>query len=228
MPDNLQTQAATLASLPANTGIASRAVTYSGDANQYIGPTGLVTFGGADDAKTATDVPLPTALGANGGIKVDIVGDTGQQSALDTDDGSIAAGQALIALVLSEHLTFDGAAWVRGGWTPNTLVSAATNNATSLKATPGVVGMITASNNNASPRYLKFYNKASAPAPASDTPVLVIEIPGNAAGAGSNIPIPMQGIKFSVGIAYAIVAGIANNDNTAVGASEVAINIAYL
>jgi hypothetical protein len=67
MADNVVVQSATLATLPPATPIAARAVTYSGDAAQLIAPVGLVTFAGADDAKTATDVtgtnPLPTTGG---------------------------------------------------------------------------------------------------------------------------------------------------------------------
>lgn len=63
MADNSTTQSGTLATLPAGLGIALRDVTYSGDANQKIAPSGIVLFEGADDAKTATDVsdtrPLP-------------------------------------------------------------------------------------------------------------------------------------------------------------------------
>lgn len=57
MADNVTTQSAAPATVPAGTPIAARTVTYSGDASQLIAPVGLVAFAGADDAKTATDVP---------------------------------------------------------------------------------------------------------------------------------------------------------------------------
>lgn len=55
MADNkaLQTTPATIAS---GTVIASREVTYSGDASTQIFPTGIVVFSGSDDSKTATDI----------------------------------------------------------------------------------------------------------------------------------------------------------------------------
>lgn len=66
MADNLSTQSATPATIPATTKIATREVTYSGDASSHIAPAGLVVFAGSDDAKTATDVsdsaPLPVKL----------------------------------------------------------------------------------------------------------------------------------------------------------------------
>jgi hypothetical protein len=113
-----------------------------------------------------------------------------------------------------------------GGWTNYTLVAAATNNATSLKAAAGQVGFITAYNLNAAARYLKFYNKASAPSPGSDTPVHVVMIPGNTGGAGAVVPVPI-GMEFTTGIAFAVVAGISATDNTSVAASEIIINIGY-
>jgi hypothetical protein len=63
MSDILTTQSATLATIPTATKIATREVTYSGDTETHIAPTGLVTFSGSDDAKTATDVP------AGGGVE---------------------------------------------------------------------------------------------------------------------------------------------------------------
>jgi hypothetical protein len=54
--DNLTTQSATPATIPASTKVACRDVTYSGDASSFIAPVGLVVFGGSDDAKTATDI----------------------------------------------------------------------------------------------------------------------------------------------------------------------------
>lgn len=63
MPDNATFQSTTLATLPAGTKPACRAVLYSGDANALVAPVGLGVFSGADDAKTFTDVadsaPLP-------------------------------------------------------------------------------------------------------------------------------------------------------------------------
>ena len=114
-----------------------------------------------------------------------------------------------------------------GGLTPYQLVSAATNNATSLKATAGQVYSIQAFNNSANIAYLKFYNKASAPAPATDTPVKTILIPANSLGSGAVFDFGNLGLQFATGIAFAIVGGIAVDDNTAVAANETVVNIDY-
>jgi hypothetical protein len=208
--------------------VATRAVTYSGDANRHLAPTALVTLGGSDDAKTATDVPLPAALGVNGGLKVDIVGDTGVATTLDTDDGSVAGAQASIPLVLPLRYTWNGSVWVRGGWTPHALISAASTNATSVKTSAGVVGYICCGNYNAEERFLKLYNKASAPTVGTDTPVATFIIPGNTAGNGTNIPLPEVGMAFSTGIAYALTTGSPVADTGAVAVSEIQVNIGWL
>ncbi len=74
MADNLTTQSATPATVPAAVRIATREVTYSGDTLSHVAPVGLVTLAGADDAKTATDVsasnPLPVSDAA-GSLTVD-------------------------------------------------------------------------------------------------------------------------------------------------------------
>lgn len=115
-----------------------------------------------------------------------------------------------------------------GGYTPGKLISAASTNATSVKASAGTIGYITASNINAAARYLKLYNKASTPTVGTDTPVHTFLIPGNTAGAGTNIPLPSQGIGFSTGIAFALTTGATDADTGAVAASEIIINYGWI
>jgi hypothetical protein len=103
-------------------------------------------------------------------------------------------------------------------------VSAASNNAATIKASPGVVVAYFVGNIAASFRYVKLYNKASNPSPGSDTPVFVIAVPPTL---GANIAFPYP-LGFSTGIAIAIVTGISNTDNTSTGASEVVCSIAYI
>jgi hypothetical protein len=138
----------------------------------------------------------------------------------DVDVLSIAAGTNAIGNVGVIPRT-------TGGATPYKLVSAATTNATTIKASAGQVFMVTASNVNAAVRYLKFYNKASAPTVGTDTPVLTFAIPGNTAGAGTNIPIPACGIAFGTGISFATTTEATDAGTTGVAANEIVINIAY-
>lgn len=119
----------------------------------------------------------------------------------------------------------DGVA--QDGWTLARLLSAATTNATSLKASAGVLGIVYAVNLNAAVRYLKFYNKASAPTVGSDTPVLTMPIPASATGAGFAINLGPNGLSFSTGIAYAITTGVADADTAAVAANEIILTLGY-
>lgn len=102
--------------------------------------------------------------------------------------------------------------------------SAATTNATSTKGSGGTIWSVVVSNNNASARYLKLYNKASAPTVGTDTPVIVIPIP---ALSFATINGGANGIRFSTGIAWALTGLPADSDTTAVSAGEHKVAITY-
>ena len=110
--------------------------------------------------------------------------------------------------------------------TPTTATtnSAATTNATSTKNTAGTLWSVAVSNINAAARYLKLYNKASAPTVGTDVPILTIPIP---AGGVVQINGGSNGIRFATGIAWALTAGAADSDTAAVAASEHKVVISY-
>lgn len=116
---------------------------------------------------------------------------------------------------------------VQDGWTPARLLSAASTNATSLKASAGQIGFIYAVNLNAAVRYLKLYNKASAPTVGTDVPVATLPIPASATGAGFIVGIP-GGLNFTTGIAYALTTGVADADTGAVAANEIILAFGYV
>lgn len=72
-------------------------------------------------------------------------------------------------------------------------------------------------------RYVKFYNKATAPTQA-DTPVLTLMIP---ASGGANIPPTTLGINFSAGISLRATTGVADADVGAPTANDVVVNLFY-
>lgn len=114
-----------------------------------------------------------------------------------------------------------------GGATLYRLLSAASTNANSVKASAGKVYKIWATNTNAAVRYVKLYNKASSPTVGTDTPVMTLAIPGNAAGAGAIFDAGDVGANFATGIAIATTTGAADNDNTGVAANEVIVHVLY-
>ena len=116
---------------------------------------------------------------------------------------------------------------IHGSWTPFRLIGAASANATTLKASPGILGALWCTCIDTVPVFLKFYDMTAAPA-STDTPVLVFGIPGNAAGGGGCIPLPPEGCRFLSGIGFRIVKGIADADNTSLAASTVALSLLYL
>lgn len=131
---------------------------------------------------------------------------------------SIVAGSAVIGYTALGVKT-------TGGATAAKLISAATTNATALKASAGTLYTVHIFNSGGTPCYLKFYNKASAPTVGTDVPVLVIGVP---AGASIDAGIPESiGVAFATGIAYAITGGIADNDTTAVALNQVALSLTY-
>ena len=98
------------------------------------------------------------------------------------------------------------------------LSSAATTNATLIKASAGRLFLIIGRNNVASIRYLKFYNKASAPNVGTDVPVLTIALD---ASSRFEIDLNPYGQFFTTGIAFAITGAVADNDTTAIAAADI-------
>lgn len=122
---------------------------------------------------------------------------------------------------------FNGTTWDRFA-DPNLvarLVSAAASvNSTLVKSTPGRVHFVGGYNAAAALRYLKLYNKATAPTVGTDTPFYgPIVLPATAAFA---IPIPR--LFFTLGIGYGITVNGADADATALTAADITgLNIAY-
>jgi hypothetical protein len=114
-----------------------------------------------------------------------------------------------------------------GGLSISRTLSAATTNATSVKASAGQVYTIIATNLNAAVRYLKLYNKATAPTVGTDTPVITLAIPASTTGAGFVLDTGGMGIAFATGIALALTTGIADADTGAVAANEILVNLFY-
>ena len=92
-----------------------------------------------------------------------------------------------------------------------------------VKASAGLVFGIHAFNVNASARYLKLYNKASAPTVGTDTPVMTFQLP-------QNVPTEFMvaaGIEFDTGIGIGCTTGIGDSDTGAPGANDVVVNLFY-
>lgn len=180
----------------------------------------VVVTGGASTA--AADNSAFTA-NTTPGIQVHaLVDETGTTSVTENQVGAfrMTADRKLITTPYA-HAT-------AGGITPAKYISAATTNATSVKASAGKIHSIIAINTVGNIRYLKLYNRASAPTVGTDVPIHTIPIPANVSGAGVAISFGDIGLAFSTGIAFAITANVADNDATAIGANDVVINLGYV
>lgn len=109
---------------------------------------------------------------------------------------------------------------------PYKYISLASTNATLIRGQETKLYVVSAIGLTSTVRYLKFYDKSTAPTVGTDTPVLTIPVPANTQGAGVVIPFNIP-ILFSDGLGFAITSGSADNDTGAVGAGDVIINLSY-
>lgn len=102
--------------------------------------------------------------------------------------------------------------------------AAASTNATVAKDSPGILYSLIGFNAAASARYLKVYDKATAPTVGTDTPKLTITLPATTA---FSIDWQMP-IEFRAGISYALTTGVADNDTGALTAGDITgLNIIF-
>ena len=141
-------------------------------------------------------------------------------------NGASGSGVQRVTIASDSTGTVQDIPATSGGLTMHKTISAASTNATSVKASAGQVYAIQCSNVNAAARYLKLYNKASAPTVGTDTPVKTLIIPGNTAGAGFVINFD-KGLSFSTGIAFALTTEATDAGTTGVAANELTVNIDY-
>lgn len=114
-----------------------------------------------------------------------------------------------------------------GGLLAYSYIAAASSNQDSQnpKGSAGQLYGYYLTNQSASIRYVKIYNKATGPT-SGDTPVLRFMLPGNALGAGANQTFDI-GVAFSSGIGIRITTGQADNDTGAATAGDVIVNLLY-
>jgi hypothetical protein len=112
-----------------------------------------------------------------------------------------------------------------GGLTSYHLKAAATTNTNSVKASAGQLYGGVAFNSSGSTKFLKLYDKASAPVLASDVPKFVFPLK-----AGESTPISFggHGAAFGTGIALAITGAVGDADTTALSANDVILNLGYM
>lgn len=101
--------------------------------------------------------------------------------------------------------------------------SAASTNAASIKSTGANLYGISAMNASAATKYVRFYNKTSAPTVGTDTPIMVVAIPATASKEIEYVPA----LRVGSGLAVAITGGAAALDATAVASGDVQLLVSY-
>lgn len=200
------------------------------DGTSRVFPQGYIFDEVAGTALTENDIAAPRIDAKRAPIGVIEDATTRGQRAAVSAAGRLSVDASGVALPLAAGANVIGQvgldARTTGGVTPNKTISAATTNSKNIKASAGMIYFIHTSNINAAVRYLKLYDKATAPTVGTDVPVWTLAIPGNAAGAGFVMPIPV-GLVFTTGIGIGITTGSADADVGAVAASDIIVNIGF-
>lgn len=206
-----------------------------------VDPTGSTT-----QPISAAALPLPSgaataakqpALGTAGAPSADVITiqGTGAGTAVNITgtvsvfSGAIDASQAGTWTVQPGN-TQNTTPWLvtqvpttSGGCTIYRLLSAASTNGNNIKGSAGQMYGFVITNTSASMKFVKLYNKATAPTVGTDTPVMTLAIPATST-ITSNIP---TGAAFSLGIGIGITGAVGDSDTTAVAANDVVVNLFY-
>lgn len=104
------------------------------------------------------------------------------------------------------------------------LLSAATTNSNLIQAGQSQVFTYSFHNQTAAFKFVKLYNKATAPTIGTDVPRVTIPVPPNSYVAFDSV----NGIYFPLGLGVGVTNLIADADTTAVVANDVVVNLGYL
>lgn len=106
---------------------------------------------------------------------------------------------------------------------PYAVNSAASTNGASIKASGANLYGMSVMNASASTKYVRFFNKASAPTMGTDVPIMVVAVPATSSKEIEYVPA----MRFGTGLAVAITGGAAATDSTAVAAGDVQLMVSY-
>lgn len=126
---------------------------------------------------------------------------------------ALAAGTAAIGSVDAKQLGTSS-----NGGTTTIVNSAASTNAAFVKAASGTLYGGAIHNATAADKFVRFYNKATAPTVGTDTPAIIVNVKANSS---KEFSFGNIGVKFTTGIGHAITGGATVLDATAVAAGDV-------
>ena len=184
-----------------------------------------VTGTGVQRVVLATDVALPTGANVIGALTANQSVNVAQMNGVATTMGNGIAGTGVQRVAIASDNTAFTVNNTPTAPTASIINSAATTNATSIKASAGTLYSITCSNAGAAAAFVKIYNLATAP--TVGTSVIALTIPVAASGS-VNINFGAQGMRFGTGIALAITNLVGEADATAVAANQVKVLTSYI
>jgi hypothetical protein len=150
------------------------------------------------------------------------------QAEITGGTGSISGAQAVPVYATGGSVavtatTIQAAATV-AGTTIAKVAAAASTNATLLKASAARIYGYEFTNLTAATKFVKFFNKATAPVAGTDVPVFIVAIPPNAY-IEESLTVP---VAMATGLGYTITNGVADTDTTAVAANDVVGRIDWI
>ena len=179
-------------------------------------------------ARLMSDVPCSfrTGTGTPTAVATDALLMPGFPAFVAFSAADIAAGVKIAVITNAAAVAAQGGhgtASQAGANTRFRAISAATTNATSIKASAGNVYGVNFTNTAAAAKFVKLYNKASAPTVGTDPTTDTFTLPANTT-VDINWPL---GKPFPTGIALAITNLAPDSDATAVAAGDVIAGIDY-
>lgn len=197
--------------------------------SRWFDALGAGTAAAALRTTLASDDPAVATLGATSGAAVitDANGTIQQYLRGLVKRWVDALGAGTAAAALRTTLASDDPAVVllsRPTSVARLLTAAATTNGTNVKASAGQVFCLDGYNAAATARFLKLYNKATAPTVGTDTPVRTIYLPPLSRFV---LDFP-RGLNFATGIGYGLTTAAADADTGALTAGDVlCLNVDY-
>lgn len=182
-----------------------------------VSNTIVVASGGAElrDNRLIIDSLNPVAVSVSAIADGNDVAEGSKADVAATTDTGTFSVIALLKRLLTKFGAFTKSTY--------TLNSAATTNANVVKATPGNVWGISIINTSAAAKFVRLYDKATAPTVGTDIAYRVIAV---AANSSTRVDFA-NGDSYAAGIGIAITNLIAHNDATAIAANNVQLAITY-
>lgn len=173
---------------------------------------------GAVAPASATTVTLQFALAVDyTEHQVEVTGGNGNSQAGQQIPVAVVNGGGVSSPSLAASATV-------AGLSVSKVLSAASTNATSIKASSGRFYGAVLANTSAAFKYFRVYNLATAPTVGTSVPMFVVALPPNSL---TNVVLTAP-IGMGTGIAYAITGAAADLDATAVAANDVVGTVLWI